>query len=145
MYESAYLRVVRWSSTWTIDRLKQEECSQLTLIVKKLFLGFCNAVHYSHMHDALRLHSSPYVLWTELKPTNGFAAFQCLYCMHPQCALHGFSSAVRPIILYVSQSPNCPASSHSEKCARREEFAALVFLCPRLSTQHYNLGDKKGT
>lgn len=48
-------------------------------------------------------------------------------------------------ILSVSQSPNFLRSSHSAKCARRDAFAGLVVLWPRLSTQLHNLGDEKGT
>ena len=130
-----------------IYRLKQQEYSQLTLTVNELLLDFCNAVQYPQTKEALGfiLH----LMWSGQSWSPGmafsFAAFQCLYCIHPQCALHGFSSAVRPIILCVSQSPNWPWSCHSAKCARREALAALIFLCPRLPTQHHNLGDEQGT
>lgn len=45
--------------------------SRLTAIVNELLLDFSNSVLCTHKPDALRLRSSPCVVWREQKPSNG--------------------------------------------------------------------------
>lgn len=55
---------------------KQQEHSQLTLIENELLLDICNLVHCAHCTHKPNeaLHSSPYVIQTELKHSHGIQA-----------------------------------------------------------------------
>lgn len=95
---------------------------------------------------ALQLHSLPYVIWTEQKHSN-VIQLSCfsgpiLYRTTEFCALL-FLNFRYTFIFSVLHITNCPCSSYSVKCGRREAFSGLVILCPRHSTQHHNLGDSK--
>lgn len=77
--------------------------SRLTAIVNELLLDFCNSVLCTHKPDALRLRSSPCVVWREQKPSDGIQLCRFSACTPragPQCAVLGFSSARGPRIAF---------------------------------------------
>lgn len=84
------------------------------------------------MHLSSKLYGKPYFPPSQIpvydpKPTNGIAFAACILNTS-QCPLHFFPWAIYTVVHSVSQIPNCPSSSSSEKCARTKAIAGLVIL-----------------